>query len=185
MTSCKSRFSDEIIYLGLLNLSFTQNVTANFNLYSNSVSEILSDKFLKKTQRTKLHNTYPNYFVVKNLHLSELITIIILIAINLNRNSFWVYWFSNSFKKWTHTQCSNSPDIYSDVLPFILFCNELIKVLIQIIFHFRRVSKIHTHTPQKSFILVHLSLSIYLQDTFDILIFHCWVNICCQNSHFK
>lgn len=89
------------------------------------------------------------------------------------------------FKKWTYTQCSNSLDMYR-VLPFILICNELIKVLIQIIFHFRRVSNISTLTQlNKSFILVHLSLSIYLHDTLDILIFHWWVNICCQNSHFK
>lgn len=129
--------------------------------------------FSKRLREQNHIISYPNYFVVKNLHLSELITLIIQIAINLNRNSFWVYWFSNSFKKWTHTQCSNSPDIYSDVLPFILFCNELIKVLIQIIFHFRRVSKIHTHTHLKNplswftylYLYISRTLSIYLYST--------------------
>lgn len=51
MTSWESRFSEEIIYFGLLNLLFTQNVTANFNIHSNSAVNknfCRTIKFLKK-----------------------------------------------------------------------------------------------------------------------------------------
>lgn len=43
--------------------------------------------FSKRLREQNHIISYPNYFVIKNLHLSELITIIIQIAINLNRNS--------------------------------------------------------------------------------------------------
>lgn len=100
MTSWESRFFDEIIYFGLLNLLFTQNVTANFNIHSNSTvnKKFLQDKFLKKREEKpkiiykkvrhkKMLKIILYFLVVKKKSSSSELNYHIQVTISLNRNS--------------------------------------------------------------------------------------------------
>lgn len=100
MTSWESRFFDEIIYFGLLNLLFTQNVTANFNINSNSIvnKKFLQDKFLKKraenlkiiykkVRHKKMLKIILYFLVVKKKSSSSELNYHIQVTVSLNRNS--------------------------------------------------------------------------------------------------
>lgn len=89
-----------IIYFGLLNLLFTRNVTANFNIHSNSTvnKKFLQDKFLKKREENqkiiykkvrhkKMLKIILYFLVVKKKSSSSELNYHIQVTISLNLNS--------------------------------------------------------------------------------------------------
>lgn len=125
MTSWESRFFDEIIYFGLLNLLFTQNVTANFNIHSNSIvnKKFMQDKFLKKraenlkiiykkVRHKKMLKIILYFLVVKKKSSSSELNYHIQVTISLNRNSSKSLLILKQFLKKVHILSAQIALIY-------------------------------------------------------------------------